>query len=208
MRIVVLGATGGTGREVVRQALDSGQEVVAFVRRPEAMEPRDGLTTIRGTLDDVAGMTEALTGADVLICCVGPRDPMEFIRGTVVQRAMRSAIPAMRAAGVDRLVLMSAIGAGDTAPITPASMGVPARTVMRAVYADKDKAESAVAGSGLDARIAYPVMLTNSRPTGRAKLLPVRPTCTSDEYPQWPDPMSQHCSSNWRPQITPSTTSS
>ena len=33
----------------------------------------------------------------------------------------------------------------------------------------------------------YPVILTNARPTGRAKLLPIRPTCTSDAYPQWPD---------------------
>ena len=167
MRIVVLGATGGTGREVVEQALDAGHEVVAFVRHPEALQPRTGLTVIRGTLDDVPGLTEAVTGADALICCIGPKDPMDFIRGDLVHRAMRTAITAMRAAGVDRLVLMSALGAGDTAPITPASLALPARTVMRAVYRDKEKAEAAVAASGLDARIVYPVMLTKRRPTGQ-----------------------------------------
>lgn len=173
MRIVVLGATGGTGREVVEQALDAGHEVVAFVRDPDALPSRTGRTVIRGNLDDVAGLTDAVTGADALICCIGPKDPMDFIRGDLVHRAMRTAIVAMRAAGVDRLVLMSALGAGDTAPITPASMGLPARTVMRAVYGDKEKAEAAVAASGLDARIVYPVILTKGRPTGKARLLPI-----------------------------------
>lgn len=173
MRFVVLGATGGTGREVVRQALGEGHEVVAFVRRPEALEPQPGLTVVGGTLDDVAGLTDALDSADALICCIGPRDPRAFVRGDVIARAVDTAIAAMNSAGVRRLVVMSALGAGDTAEVTPTAIKLPARTFMRATYADKEKAEQRLQEADLDARIVYPVILTSGSATGTARLLPI-----------------------------------
>ena len=52
MRLLIFGATGGTGRELIRQALDRGHSVTAFARDPSALEERDGLSPIAGDVLD------------------------------------------------------------------------------------------------------------------------------------------------------------
>ena len=70
--IVVLGATGATGRLLVDQAIDRGHEVVAYVRRPEALSARPGLGVVGGQLTDEPALTAAMAGADAVLCAIGP----------------------------------------------------------------------------------------------------------------------------------------
>ena len=61
LRLLVLGATGGTGREIVNQALERNHRVTAFVRSPQKLgQPRSGLTIIKGDLFDAISVAAAL----------------------------------------------------------------------------------------------------------------------------------------------------
>ena len=72
MKLVVLGATGGTGRLVVEQALAAGHTVTALVRSPEGLTLRDpNLHVLAGRATDPSAVVRALDGADALISTLG-----------------------------------------------------------------------------------------------------------------------------------------
>lgn len=168
MRITVFGATGGTGRHVVQQALDAGHEVVAVVRDPArlATPPREGLTVRTAQLDDRAAVLRAVADADAVVDALGARTsgPTTFRAD-----AARVITAAMRDAGVRRLVAVSASGAhrdGDAWPIrvvVKPLLGL----VLRHQFADMLAMEEVVRGSGLDWTIVLPPRLTDRPATGR-----------------------------------------
>jgi uncharacterized protein YbjT (DUF2867 family) len=161
MRLVVLGATGATGRQLVDQAIARGHEVVAYVRRPGALTPREGLEVVAGQLSDAPGLTAAMTGADAVVCAIGPAGVKELLRTDLMRRTLPAVAAAMTAAGVRRLVLMSAYGVGDTARSASWPAKLTFATAMRATYRDKEVAEGRLAGTGLAVTTLYPTMLTN-----------------------------------------------
>ena len=161
MRVVVLGATGGTGRLLVEQAIDRGHEVVAYVRRPDALSPRPGLDVVGGQLTDEPALTAAMTGADAVLCAIGPTGVKDLLGTDLMRRSLPVVAAAMTAAGVRRLVLLSAYGVGDTARSASVTARLTFRTAVRALYRDKREAEERLAGTGLDVTTVYPTMLTN-----------------------------------------------
>src|SRR5688500_1686747 len=102
MDITVLGATGGTGRHVVTQALDAGHRVTAVVRDPArmAVPPQKGLTVATTRLDDRAAVLQAVADADAVVDALGVHTsgPTTFRADTA-----RLVTSAMRDAGVRRL---------------------------------------------------------------------------------------------------------
>lgn len=175
MRVVVLGATGGTGTLVVERALAAGMEVVAYARRSSALDARPGLHVVEGQLSDTTTLAASMAGAEAVICCVGVRPSLGVLRRVdLMHEAMPSIIDAMDAASVARLVLMSAFGVGDTAQKATPAGRVVYRTVLAAVYDDKRRAEEVVAGSALDCTVVYPVALTNHRTHSSAVAVPLR----------------------------------
>jgi uncharacterized protein YbjT (DUF2867 family) len=161
VNLVVLGATGATGRLLVDQAIARGHEVVAYVRRPDALPGRPALRVVGGQLTDEPALRTALAGADAVLCAIGPKRVTELFGADLMQRTLPVVTAAMSAAGVRRLVLLSAFGAGSTiSAASPMARGV-FGTAMRSVYRDKEVAESRLATSGLDVTTVYPVVLTN-----------------------------------------------
>ena len=161
MELVILGATGATGRLLVDQAIGRGHDVVAYVRRPDAVAERPGLRVVGGQLTDEPALRSALAGADAVLCAIGPTGVKELFGADLMQRTLPVVTAAMSAAGVRRLVLLSAFGAGSTiSAASPMARGV-FGTAMRSVYRDKEVAESRLATSGLDVTTVYPVVLTN-----------------------------------------------
>jgi len=72
MKIVILGGeTGKTGALAVEAALAEGNEVIAFVRRPEAVVARERLTVVGGSVEDSSAMAVALVGADAVVSALG-----------------------------------------------------------------------------------------------------------------------------------------
>jgi uncharacterized protein YbjT (DUF2867 family) len=167
MKILVLGATGGTGRLIVTQALARGYEVRALVRSPEKAAGLEGAEIRVGDARDEAALRQALQGVDGVVSVLGtPASP--FRQVTDLSTATRSLVNAMRAEGVKRLVCITGMGAGDSAGhggllfdrlIFP--------LLLRKVYDDKDRQEAIVRASGLDWVLVRPSVL-NDKASGPA----------------------------------------
>ena len=170
MKLLVLGATGGTGREVVAQALRHGHDVTAFVRDPRKMAGTDGRlrVVVGSTTDGEGAVAQAVRGQDVVVSALGRRN--SFRSSDLIARSMRAIVPAMESQGVQRLIVVSAYGVGDSgrdAALLPRLMY---RLLLRDIFADKKAGEDYLRRSGLDWTLVYPVALTNGPRTGRYRV--------------------------------------
>ncbi|CAH2602213.1 NAD(P)H-binding protein [Rhodovastum atsumiense] len=175
MRILVFGATGGTGRAVVGTLLAAGHAVTAFVRDPAALPPLPGLGVASGDAMRLADVAPAVAGQDAVVVSLGitqrqgglvPRMP----RGGppyVCEAGTANVIAAMQAAGVARLVCVTAFGVGDTRDAVSLPFRIIFRLFMRALMADKERQEVLVKASGLDWTLVQPVGLTDQPASGR-----------------------------------------
>ncbi|QNK75141.1 SDR family oxidoreductase [Variovorax sp. PAMC28562] len=160
-KILVLGATGGTGRLIVRQALARGYDVRAMVRSPAKASGLEGAEIHVGDARDEQALRKALQGRNAVVSALGtPASPFREV--TLLSTATRALVGAMRAEGIKRLVCITGMGAGDSVGhggflfdrvIFPA--------LLRKVYADKDRQEAVVRGSGLDWVLVRPSMLND-----------------------------------------------
>lgn len=165
-KILVLGATGPTGRLIVTQALARGYDVTALVRSPEKAGELNGARHIVGDARDEKILREALKGRDAVISALGtPASPFREV--TLLSSATRALVNAMKAEQVSRLVCITGIGAGDSAGhggflfdrlIFP--------LILSKVYADKNRQETIVRESGLDWVLVRPSVL-NNKPGGK-----------------------------------------
>lgn len=166
MNVLVFGATGATGQQVVRQALSQGHTVTAFARNPDALPIRDkSLRIVIGDATrDIPKVAEAVKGQDAVISALGRRST--FKSEHLIERSMQVIVPAMEHAGVRRLILVSAFGVGESrldAPVIPRIMY---RVLLTDIFADKKAAEDSVRRSNLDWTFVYPVLLTEGPVTG------------------------------------------
>src|SRR5206468_12417874 len=77
MKLLVLGATGGTGLEIIRQALERGHSVTALVRSPDRLKPFLKYIMIKqGDLLNSSGLENAIRGHDAVLSAFGPRVPI------------------------------------------------------------------------------------------------------------------------------------
>ncbi|GAA0965098.1 SDR family oxidoreductase [Acrocarpospora macrocephala] len=165
--MVVLGAAGGTGRAVVEVALRAGHTVTAVTRRADALPPAPGLTVAvipDLTLPDPADerLASAVAGHDAVVSALGPlaRGPV-----TVCTDGIRSALHAMKATGVRRLVVVSAHGAAESRDRSPYSLALWASVGPK--MRDKETMEALIRASDTDWTIIRPPALRDTAPTGR-----------------------------------------
>lgn len=170
-KILVLGATGGTGRSIVSQALARSHDVLALVRSPEQASGLSGAQVIVGDARDEATLREALAGRDAVVSALGT-PPSPFREVVLLSTATRALVNAMKAAQVSRLVCITGIGAGDSAGhggflfdklIFP--------LLLRKVYADKNRQEAIVRDSGLDWVLVRPSILNDKPSRGAIRAL-------------------------------------
>jgi len=163
LKILVLGATGGTGRLIVREALARGYDVTALVRSPETGKDLKGARLIVGDARDDTALREALKGQDAVVSALGtPASPFRDV--TLLSTATRTLVRAMKAAHVSRLVCITGMGAGDSAGhggVLFDRLIFP--LLLRKVYADKNRQEAIVSDSGLDWVLVRPAVL-NDKP--------------------------------------------
>ncbi|MFC3979144.1 NAD(P)-dependent oxidoreductase [Streptosporangium jomthongense] len=168
MKLTVFGATGGTGRHVVEQALAAGHHVTAVVRDPARLtstgHPR--LEPVVADVMDTAApeaVVAAVTGGDAVISALGPRPGGG---GSVCADGARAIIAAMRAAGTRRLVVVTASGhivdSGD-GPVSRLLVKPMLQRLLREGFADFVRTDDAVRASGLDWTIMRPPRLTDGR---------------------------------------------
>ncbi|MFE2147691.1 NAD(P)-dependent oxidoreductase [Streptomyces sp. NPDC059456] len=172
MQLTVLGATGPIGQQVLRQALAAGHKVTALVRDAARLPQRDDerVTVVIGDAASAADVEAAARGSQALICALGPgRD----FKSTLATRTAGPVVQAMAAAGVERLVWLSALGSGDTARRQSRFQAGASKLVMGALMADKGIADETIARSDRAWTIALPVMFGNGGTTGDYERIPL-----------------------------------
>ncbi len=168
MRLTIFGATGGTGRSLVEQALSAGHEVTAVVRDPGRLPIASSarLQVVTADVMDPLAIAPAVDDADAVVSALGPRG-----RGptTISSDGAHSIIQAMEKADVKRLVLVSGSIVDDTGNGVFMRLGpkpLARRTFLREVCADMRVAEQEVRASDLDWTIVRPPRLTDKPATG------------------------------------------
>jgi putative NADH-flavin reductase len=166
MRLAIFGATGGTGLELTRQALEKGHSVRVLVRNPNRMPLTNAnMRIVLGSALDHESVTKTVLGADAVLSCLGQRSLLRNTR--VVSVATHLIMEVMKEHGVRRLVVESAFGAGESLALANVMERLLFATLLWAPYEDKNLMEPEVKASGLEWTILRPTMLTNGQRTGR-----------------------------------------
>jgi putative NADH-flavin reductase len=176
-KILVIGATGPTGRQVVSQALEQGHQVTAFLRNPQRMPiTHERLRLVTGDVTDQGpALDTAVAGQDVVISALGVG--LSFKSRDLIARAMPRIVAALETQRVSRLIFTSAFGVGPTWIDVPRFPRVMLRLLLRDIYADKAAGEDVLRRSQLDWTLVYPTGLTHGSKTGRYRVgerLPLR----------------------------------
>jgi uncharacterized protein YbjT (DUF2867 family) len=113
LRVLVIGATGGTGRQLVQQALDLGHQVTAFVRDPTRLHiEHANLRIVIGDVLDYASVEPAMRGQSAVLCALGHK--RFFYPNKIQSNGMRNILRAMNACDVPRLICETALGIGNS----------------------------------------------------------------------------------------------
>jgi len=166
MRLLLIGATGGTGAQVLHQALDRGHDVTALVRSPgklAASHPR--LTVCKGDVLDQTSVATATAGQQAVLSTLGHR---QFLRPTrILSEGTRNILLAMQANGVTRLVCETSLGVGTSwgrLGLLYTLLVVP--FILPFYYYDKGRQEKVIKASSVDWTIVQPGILTDDPARG------------------------------------------
>ena len=180
MKLTIVAATGGIGRELVEQALAAGHDVTAVARTPGRLPPAP-IRVVAADLaaPDPAVLRTAVAGADAVLSGLGPRSKAD---AGITWRGTQAVTEAMQAAGVRRIVVVSAAPIGTVASpgrphphrhdpgdgVVMRYLAAPiVRAVFRANYAGLARMEDILRHSDLDWTAVRPPRLTSRAMTGR-----------------------------------------
>ncbi|WDS36575.1 SDR family oxidoreductase [Pseudoxanthomonas sp.] len=169
MKVLVLGATGGTGRLIVRDALEKGHSVVVLVRSKARAPDLPGADIIEGDARDEGVLMRALEGCDAVVSSLGSGVSL-FNKVNLLTEATGALVAAMNRSGVRRLVCISALGVGNSrghGGFVFDRLFQP--LLLRHAYKDKGRQEAAIRASSLDWVIVRPGMLTNDPARGSSR---------------------------------------
>ena len=164
MRLLILGATGPTGLQLVDQALAAGHEVTAFIRSAARVSMKHPNLTIEvGDATESRALEGPMIGRDAVLSALGAGSSL---RSEIASCAAAALIQAMHAQGLRRIISLSAFGVGETFGQASLVQRLAYRTLLRQIFADKAKADAMLRQSGLDWTLVYPTVLTNGVRTG------------------------------------------
>lgn len=171
MKILVIGATGGTGRCVVENALQAGHEVTALARTPHKITfKHERLRVVQGDVLHVDAVMRAMKDQQAVLCALGPA--VGTAPGTLISEGSRNIIQAMKQERVRRLVFESGIMVGDGLGLSAINrflLGI-FRNLNRALYEDKVRAEKLIRESALDWIVVRPPKLKHMPRRGSYRL--------------------------------------
>lgn len=169
MRLLVVGASGGTGRQLVAQALERGHVVRAFLRRPARLPlEHERLEKVVGDVMDAAAVDRAVEGCDAVVSALGHKRWLYPTR--ILSEGTRNIVTAMRRHGVSRLVCETALGIADAWWRLGLYYTLFVRLfVLPFYFHDKVRQERIVRASELEWVIVRPGALNNGRRRGRIR---------------------------------------
>ena len=171
MRVLIIGATGPTGQQLVTQAAAAGHVVAALVRDAARARFTTSVRKAEGDVLDPDSLARAVADQEAVVCSLGSGVTGPFKQMTLLSVGTVNLVTAMKQAGVNRLVCITGIGAGESKGhglwwynwlVQP--------LLLRGVYQDKDRQEAVVRSSGLDWTLVRPSGLTNGPAKGLASV--------------------------------------
>ena len=165
MKLIIFGSTGGTGRELLKQALGQGHNVVAYARNPAKIDDikHAGLRVVRGDVLDPAVVESATAGQEAVLSTIGAGAK----RTTLREDGTGNIVEAMERTGVQRLICLSSLGVGDSRANLPFfTKYVIVSVFLRHAFTDHERQEAIVKQSSLDWTIVRPPYLTDGPQTG------------------------------------------
>ena len=179
MNLLVLGASGGCGRWLVRLARERGHHVRALVRPKTPFYPPAGTETIRGEVLQEGIVDRALEGRDAVLSALGikrktPWNPWSALASppNLTTRVAERLVEAMPRHNVHRVVVISAAGVGESARhMHPLIRWMIYHSSVAASYEDLQEMEAVFARSGLDWLAVCPTTLVAGPPTGSVQVV-------------------------------------
>jgi len=166
MKLILFGATGGTGSQLVEQAIEQEYNVTAFARSPEKIQlTNKRLEIVKGNVLDMASIENAMQSHDAVLCTLGVSNIMDKTK--LRANGTANIISAMEKMRIKRLICQSALGTGSSHVFLPfyyKCFLIP--LFMKRLYKDHSIQEKHIKNSKLEWTIVRPGILTNGRRTG------------------------------------------
>lgn len=174
MQILMIGGTGGTGQQLIRQALDQGHKVTALARNPNALAiNHEHLTIAQGDVLNMDALARAVAGQEAVLSALGVKGFGGFRRITLYSEGGRNIIRTMEQQGVKRFICVTSGGVEDQDP----SFGLVYKLIFKPLllqnaYNDMKRFEAEVRASALDWVVVRPTQLTDEPRTGVYRISP------------------------------------
>jgi putative NADH-flavin reductase len=167
MKILVIGATGLTGKFAVKKLLARGHDVTAFARKPADITDRpERLKVVEGEVRNQESLDRAALGQDAVLVTFGPRS---LQKDDLQEVFARNLIVAMKKANVKRLVELSAWGAGSSNSQMKFVFKIIRNTFLKNMFDDKERGEELLTKSDLEWTLARPGRLKDDAARGGIK---------------------------------------
>lgn len=174
MKIIVFGASGGTGKEIVRQGIEQGHTVTAFVRDAAAFTVQENLKVVVGDVFDAQAVSSAISGNRAVLSALGARS---LKREDVLSRAIPNILAGMDEHYIHRIIVLGAAGAKYPADKYQTGwykliFALAKGTFLRHAFRDQATQERLLEESGMDFTIVRPPRLNNKSDAAEVRALP------------------------------------
>ena len=166
MRIIIFGASGKTGHELVKQALEHGHHVTAFVRKPSNLKiANENLTVFQGDVTNYKLVADAVKGHDAVFSVLGAASPFKYDQSVV--DGVSNIVKAMEENGIMRFIYMSAINVEESRRNAGLLIRIMGTTLLRTETAGHEAREKIIRQSRLDWTLVRSAALSNGKFTGK-----------------------------------------
>jgi uncharacterized protein YbjT (DUF2867 family) len=163
MKLIVIGGTGKTGRELIKQGLEQGHIIRAIARKPDKLRfDNPNFSVIKGDVLFPESLEKLFRGQDAVLSVLGHK--RFFIRTTILSRGTKNIIGAMKKNEVKRLICVTSLGINDSRyklGLYYTLFTIP--LILFFYFLDKSKQEKLIMNSDLDWTIVRPGQLTNGK---------------------------------------------
>lgn len=170
MKLLIIGGTGKTGRELIRQGLEQGHRITVIARNPDKIKVNHPELSIwKGDVLRPDSIVGAFKGQDAVLSALGHK--RFIIKTTILSRGTANIIEAMKKSGVDRFICITSLGINDSRfrlGLYYTLFTIP--FILFFYFLDKSKQEKLIVNSGLDWTIVRPGQLINGKKRGKYKV--------------------------------------
>ena len=163
MKLLIIGGTGKTGRELIKQGLLEGHEITAIARNPEKLKfDNPNFRVVKGDVLNPDSLENPFRGQDAVVSALGHK--RFFIKTTILSRGTKNIINAMNNNGIKRFICITSLGINDSRfklGLYYTLFTIP--VILFFYFLDKSKQEKLIMKSNLDWTIVRPGQLTNGK---------------------------------------------